>query len=454
MIRMEHAFKELERQGVKLGDVVLGYVLFRGANLSEVQENQLLTWGERKYDRATVVKGLRRLDKSVNDSKRRGAAYLLDDGENPDAEPEEEIQETVDEAQDESDDEEYVYIGEGEMQEIYDEEHVQEALATYQDVRKSLRDQKTSRGYFPQPSGKGSSSSGRSSKGRGKGPKPTLAFKGKDKDYVKFTKQGTKIHIDMLKLRTRCAKCGQIGHWAKECRNPADSRGRAAAQMHGTSSAPSSQSGRSGFFVKNDGDASPQSFVAVTSEKKESVGASFMSYLPTFGNFLRSVGNYRDVELITKSAEPDSPPPSFTGVVTCPTQGVVDTAAQDGLIGREALLRLIGSLREHGLKMSWNKTKKAQACGVGGKAEVIGIAEMPLGIAGVNGLMELTVITDDVPLLLPIKLLKRLKAVVDLDDNILELRAYQVKAPLTELPSGHVSVGVTEFAPRRLEVAA
>ena len=78
---------------------------------------------------------------------------------------------------------------------------------------------------------------------------------------------------------------------------------------------------------------------------------------------------------------------------------------------------------------------------------MIGIAEVPLGIAGVNGLMELTVIKDDVPLLLPIKLLKQLKAVVNLDDNILELRTYQVKAPLTELPSGHVSVGVTEFAP-------
>ncbi|CAE7730233.1 unnamed protein product, partial [Symbiodinium microadriaticum] len=95
VIRMEHAFKELERQGVKLGDVVLGYVLFRGANLSE-------------------------------------------------------------------------------------------ALATYQDVRKSLRDQKNR-------------------KGRGKDQRPTLAFKGKNRDYVKFTKNGTKIHVDMLKLRTRCA---------------------------------------------------------------------------------------------------------------------------------------------------------------------------------------------------------------------------------------------------------
>ena len=453
VIRMEHAFKELERQGVKLGDVVLGYVLFRGANLSEAQENQMLTWGEGKYDHSTVVKGLRRLDKNIHEGKKKSAAYLMNElGEQDGDEPEEEIQETYLEAQEDSDDEDYVYIGEGEMQEIFDEEHVQEALATYQDVRKSLRDQKNSRGYYPQPSGRGASPPGRKGKGRGKDSRPTLAFKGKNRDYVKFTKNGTKIHVDMLKLRTRCARCGAIGHWAKECRNPPDERGKAAAAMRSASSAPSSQNGRSGFFVKSEGEASPQTFMTRRCESEESSERSFslnfMSYMPTFGKFLQNAMCRRELDDAGEIADVnDVPPPSFAGDTTCPSQGVVDTAAQDGLIGKAALLRLIGSLREHGLKVNWNKTKKAQACGVGGKAQVIGIAEVPLGIAGVSGLMELTVIADDVPLLLPIKLLKQLKAVVDLDQNVLEFKAYDVKAPLVSLPSGHVSVGVTEFAP-------
>ena len=63
VIRMEYAFKELERQGVKLHDMVIGYVMFRHANLNDVQESQMLTWGEGKFDRAVVVRNLRRLDK-------------------------------------------------------------------------------------------------------------------------------------------------------------------------------------------------------------------------------------------------------------------------------------------------------------------------------------------------------------------------------------------------------
>ena len=427
---------------MKLGDVVLGYVLFRGANLSEAQENQMLTWGEGKYDRATVVKGLRRLDKNIHENKKKGVAYF-DEGSEPDGEPDQENPESFLQEQEDSDDED---IGEGEMREIYEEEEVQEALATYQDVRKSIRDQKTGRGYYPRPGGKGQTPE--SSKGRGKGSKgqkPSLAFK--NRDYVKFTKGGTKIHVDMLKLRTRCARCGQVGHWAKECRNSPDSRGKAASNMRSASSAPSSQSGKSGFFVTSQGDASPQSFVTMIGENNESeFSASFMSYMPTFGKFLRGVVCRNSISSEKNESGIDEAP-SFVGVVTCPSQGVVDTAAQDGLIGKAALLRLMSNLRDHGLKVNWNRTKKAQACGVGGKAQVIGVAEVPLGIAGVNGLMELTVVADEIPLLLPIKLLKQLKAVVDLDENTLELRTYGVKAPLVDLPSGHVSVGVTEFAP-------
>ena len=238
MIRMEHAFKELERQGVQLHELATGYVMFRHANLSEVQESQMLTWGAGiKYDRKTVVANLRKLDKAFGEPKRRGAHYLMDgesheEGDEVDQAIYVQGQETDDDESDGDDD--YVYIGEGELHEVYEEEDLQEALATYQDVRRSLREQKTNRGHYPNKpasSGKGSSSfAPRKGKGKGKS-RPTLGVK--NKEYVKFTKDGqTKVHVDMLKLRTKCARCGTVGHWAKECTNPPDERGRAAAAAH------------------------------------------------------------------------------------------------------------------------------------------------------------------------------------------------------------------------------
>ena len=36
---------------------------------------------------------------------------------------------------------------------------------------------------------------------------------------------------------------------------------------------------------------------------------------------------------------------------------------------------------------------------------------------------------------------------MDLDSNVLELKAFGVKTPMTTLPSGHLSVDVMSFAP-------
>ena len=81
------------------------------------------------------------------------------------------------------------------------------------------------------------------------------------------------------------------------------------------------------------------------------------------------------------------------------------------------------TLRGFGLQIRWNHQKKAQASGVGSKAKVVGISELPVGIAGISGLLEVTVVQDTVRLLLPIKLVRQRRAAVDLDQDFRKLKA-------------------------------
>ncbi|CAK9090327.1 unnamed protein product [Durusdinium trenchii] len=196
------------------------------------------------------------------------------------------------------DDGDFIYLGEADLDQVFEEEELTEALATYQQVRQAIREQRNGRGYY-QP------------KGLGKQP---------------------------------------VGRFGKGSKSPLDN----------------------------------------VWPKHEQIGRE---------------------------------PPPFSGITTSGSLGIIDTAAQGGLIGRPALRRLEDSLRAHGLKVVWNG-KQAQAKGIGGDAKVCGVVEIPVGIGGVNGLIEATVVEDEVPFLLSIQFLKQVGAIVNLQESSLALTAF------------------------------
>ena len=135
---------------------------------------------------------------------------------------------------------------------------------------------------------------------------------------------------------------------------------------------------------------------------------------------------------------------SFCGITTNAVEGIVDTAAESGLIGSQALGRLLLQLQKHGLRAKWT-SKVASAKGVGGAAESLGVIMIPVGIGGVSGILEATVVQGDVPFLLPVSLLKALRVVLDFGDYTMCIPGHAKRLSLHELPSGHVTVGVLEF---------
>ena len=387
LIRMDKAFKELKDESVTLPEIVKGYIIYRQASLTAVQEDQVTTWTAGDFEREKVIRALRKLEKVQKD---KAKSFLTDMVEEADG--------GAAYFEDDADLENYVYVEEGDLNQVFEEADLHEALATYQEVRRALRDQRNSRGWQPP------------SKGSGKG---TFG-----KGGLHFGK-GSRVHTESLKLRTKCAKCGVIGHWARECTGSPDefARQRGGGSSPAKSSA-SSMAGKSGF-------------VQIGKGEDGTVLMSMLEHPVTFGQFYRS--SPKKVSNL-----------EFIGLATHAEQGIVDTAAQSGLIGEKAFNSLEKSLEERGLKPR-KTNRQAQARGVGGEAVSIGVAELPLGIAGVNGVLEVTIVKDEVPLLIPVSLLRDLGACVDLVNNELKLGKYDKKASMSVLKSGHVSVSVLDF---------
>ena len=135
LIRMDRAFKELKDESVTLPEIMKGYIIYRQASLSAVQEDQITTWTARDFEREKVIKALRKLEQVQKEKPKSFVADFPDEGDGGAAYFE-----------DDADLENYVYLEEGDLNQVFEESDLHEALATYQEVRRAIRDQRNARG--------------------------------------------------------------------------------------------------------------------------------------------------------------------------------------------------------------------------------------------------------------------------------------------------------------------
>ena len=217
-----------------------------------------------------------------------------------------------------------------------------------------------------------------------------------------------RLPIDKLKLVTKCAKCGQKGHWARECPNPAQPR---SSQQHEARSSSSA-------FVFSTFDPSSSSFVTIAGleivrEIRQGCSSSTMS----------------PWNLLSLSS-------------LAPGQAILDIGAGEDLIGASAFEQYQTALSNLGWQGVILPESSPPAKGVGGSSRAKCYAILPVELGGRLGFVKTKVLEESIPHLLSVGLLDSLGACINLPNNTVHFKNAPQEAKVTRSRSGHRVVNV------------
>eukprot|EP00435_Cladocopium_sp_Y103_P019462 s1915_g4.t1 len=212
------------------------------------------------------------------------------------------------------------------------------------------------------------------------------------------SRRSFRIEVEELKKKTRCRKCGRIGHWARECKYP-----------------PSTG--------KDTSDSATGSNTGV---------------------------NYVEVGY---DLEVDGMQPSFVGMATealaatlvqSPGFGVVDSGCGRTLIGRDTLELLRPLMSQAGYdKIVEYEVENSFRFGNGAVEKSLTAVRLPVGLAGKFGLIDAAVISGCAPLLIGRPTLEKLKAKIDFDQSMLHF--LDSKAKMVTNAAGQVLINILEY---------
>ena len=403
--RKEVQKQELESQlgGEVLNPLVAGRILLRQAGLSEQQQQMIALKTHVLLSYEEVVNALRPLDRLETLSKAAalpGAVPVqrtfLQAGEDADG--------TEDEEEPEEEEEEYSDSELADDMLRFEDREFDEAEAiyvqAYNDVRKDLRTRKRERGFVRHRGNGGGrrSHTNKKPKGRGKGRKKDGHGR-KDDSTIK----GTEAE---LMARTRCFSCQELGHISRNCPHRGSSKGTQKKQ-----------------FVTVGGTGSSTSTYMFQQLQP-------MPFPPPQTTLMRAV---------------------YAGVRVRAFEGVVDTAAEEAVVGSQSFNGMREELRAAGLRPVPIRRPSSQCAGIGGAARLCGAFDVPTSIAGVLGILRFTVIEDGegpngfvTPPLIPISYLETVGASLDLQyDTYVTADGHTTQ--MRRLPSGHRAIHMFDF---------
>ena len=424
--RKEVQLQELESQiGATLHPLVSGRILLRQSYLTELQkdmislrQNVLLTFDE-------VAKALRPLDrmevltKGQNASK--GVATFFEAEKYQDEYGQEEGGDENNGYEDEEYNEEDESMSSEPLEEgflMFEDREYDEMEAiyvqAYNDVRRDLKQRRRERGFVRHGHGKGRGK-GRGKKGSGgKGRGGKRPFR-RDQDSRNKPREDGHIkgsEQDLL-ARTKCWNCMEFGHYSRDC--------------------PLKKNPKKQFVMHTGGPTTSLAMVATSSSSTT-----------------RTIMASPEVPMNTQIPRPESLVRAiFAGIQCHGFECLVDTGAEDAVIGSNAAAALEQELQKYGLRVLTRKPPNIPACaGIGGSATLERMIDVPTCIAGLLGVIRFTVIKDTAgfltPPLLPVSYLEAVGARCNLDTNMYETRDGHT-APMRRLPSRHRVINMLDF---------
>ncbi len=431
----EKALKE------KLPSKFWGTILKRHADMNAEQKVMFRTWTKGSLEKDTVIENLQKLDqveqimamRNGGGSSRDVATMLQHDSgdqqiheSEPSAwtgpggfedEAAEEDDEFISNPADEDDDGNFLVDETGEVLidaekgRVYDEGEFTYLVAyaeSYRDVRKKLNESRNGRGFLKTPTRGSFAKSLRQVRRDGGKPgrkgKEGFSKGGKNRQSGR-SKTRYQVTRQNLGKQVRCWGCNEVGHLQRNC--PKNSKSLSSGGFAGLVNYEASGVKESRFGPMTAGGYS-MNLVAIR-----------IQIWSTFGEIL--AGHF-----------------------------LVDAGAQDGVVGHSAWLKAICRLKELGCFPHYAKKAEGRATcsGVGGGASLLGQAEIPCRLCGVDGVLLMHAVKDQpgcqVQGLIPVALLSVLEIDVCCGKGVLCRRG--VEYPVHQLNSGHLSYNVFSFA--------
>jgi len=437
-IRRDKLFKQLEKEGWTIPAEAKGYILLRDSHLPEKARDLIEMWSGGDYTYPGMQKYLKKLERPVPGSggqRITGLIGFVDEAPSASASlrngpdqflcqqcgdasttyfeesstfmieslfvlPESFDDALLDEAAPYLENPEILFVA-GDMADdvVLEEDEAVAILANYGQVRQYLHKKTLNRGFFKnKPPGGSKPFQPR------RPPMKALTDGGSNFKNLagKFTARPKMWTKSSLVGRTKCARCGQVGHWARTCTNPPDERGKRRTGMSST-----------GFMIAEDENAS--------------IPAAFI--------FMFSFAFPETME-------------TLIGLFVTAGFGLLDTGAQHGVIGLDDYKRWCERLAQQGLKPRILPTWTATAVGVGGGTSFLITAELPVGVQGVSGCLVVNVIQNKLPLLIPMSFCKKLGMILDTVDNTATWKYLGNKvSEVVNLESDHIAIDLLEFPP-------